>query len=65
MIMSRKSVQMRFAPLQRVVAEVITDPAEQARLDEIHKREKRKQHRRPSANGGAKRARSAVKKKMT
>lgn len=42
--MSRKvSVRLRIAPLQRVVAVSITDPAEQAALDRAHKREKRKQ----------------------
>ena len=42
--MSKKaSVALRIAPLQRVVAELITDPAEQAALDKVRKREKRKQ----------------------
>jgi hypothetical protein len=42
--MSKKaSVLPRIAPLRRVIAEPITDPAEQAALDKLHKREKRKQ----------------------
>ncbi len=42
--MSKKvSMPPRIAPLQRVVAEVITDPAEQAALDKFRKLEKQKQ----------------------
>jgi hypothetical protein len=42
--MSRKaSAPPRIAPLQRIIAEPITDPAEQAALDKLRKREKRKQ----------------------
>jgi hypothetical protein len=42
--MPRKApVPPRIAPLQRVIAEPITDPAEQAALDKLRKREKRKQ----------------------
>ncbi len=42
--MSKKvSPPLRIAPLQRVIAEPITDPAEQAALDKFRKREKRKQ----------------------
>jgi hypothetical protein len=42
--MSKKAtLRLRIAPLQRVVAEAITDPAEQAALDKLRKREKRKQ----------------------
>jgi hypothetical protein len=33
----------RIAPLQCVIAEPIADPAEQAALDKLRKREKRKQ----------------------
>ena len=41
--MSRKaSKPMRIAPLQYVIAEPITDPAELAALDRAHKRQKRK-----------------------
>lgn len=36
-------VPPRIAPLQRVIAEPITDPAEQAALDAARKRRKRKQ----------------------
>ncbi len=36
---------LKIAPLQYVVAETITDPAEQAALYKAHKREKRKQAR--------------------
>jgi hypothetical protein len=38
----RASGQPRIAPLQRVVAEPITDPAEQDALDRARKRLKRK-----------------------
>jgi hypothetical protein len=42
--MSKKaSLTPRIAPLQRVTAEPITDPAEQAALDKLRKRQKRKQ----------------------
>jgi hypothetical protein len=42
--MSKKAFRPpRIAPLQRVIAEPITDPAEQAALDKSHQREKRKQ----------------------
>lgn len=45
--MSKKAViQWKIAPLQYVIGEPITDPAEQAALDKIHKREKRKQRAR-------------------
>jgi hypothetical protein len=44
MTMPKKlSAPPRIAPLQRVIAKPITDPAEQAALDKIRKREKRKQ----------------------
>jgi hypothetical protein len=39
----------RIAPLQRIVAEPITDPAEQARLDEVRKRIKREQREQEAA----------------
>jgi len=41
--MSRKTpLPLRVAPLQCVIAEPITDPAELAAIDKIRKREKRK-----------------------
>ena len=41
--MSKKAFRPpRLAPLQRVVAEAITDPAELAAMDEVRKRQKRK-----------------------
>jgi hypothetical protein len=41
--MPRKvSPPLRVTPLQRVVAEPVTEPAEQAALDKLRKREKRK-----------------------
>jgi hypothetical protein len=57
----------RIAPLQRVVAESITDPAEQAALDEARKRIKRKQREQEAAENrkGAKRASKAAAKKRT
>jgi hypothetical protein len=49
--MSKKvSRSPSIAPLQRVVAKPITDPAEQAALDEIRKREKRKRVQEATAN---------------
>ena len=40
--MSKKiSVPVRIAPLQRVIAEPITDPVEQAAIDKLRKRKKR------------------------
>jgi hypothetical protein len=36
--MAKKSAPPHFAPLQRVVAEPITDPAEQAAIDELRRR---------------------------
>ena len=49
--MSKKVSQLpRIAPLQRVVSEPITDPAEQAALDEIRKRQKRKRGQEATAN---------------
>jgi hypothetical protein len=42
--MSKKTpVPLRIAPLQGVIAKPITDPAEQAALDKLRKRPKRKQ----------------------
>jgi hypothetical protein len=42
--MSKKSSpSLRIAPLQRFIARPITDAAEQAALDKLRKREKRKQ----------------------
>jgi hypothetical protein len=42
--MSKKaSMPLRIAPLQHVIAQAITDPAEQAALDKLRKREKRRQ----------------------
>ncbi len=48
----KASVPLRIAPLQCVIAEPITDPAEQAALDKLRKREKRKK-------GGRKQSRTA------
>ena len=42
--MSKKTeLPLRIAPLQRVIAQPITDPAEQAALDKFRKRLKQKQ----------------------
>jgi hypothetical protein len=42
--MSKKaSLALRIAPLQGVIADPITDPVEQAALDKLRKRPKRKQ----------------------
>lgn len=40
--MSKKALLPRIAPLQRVIAEPITDPAEQAAFDKLRKRGRRK-----------------------
>jgi hypothetical protein len=53
--MSKKAfVPPRIAPLQRVIAEPITDPAEQAALDKMRKRIKQNQ-------GGQKKSHHGVK----
>jgi hypothetical protein len=39
----KATVPLTVAPLQYVIAEPITDPAEQAALDTMRKRQKRKQ----------------------
>jgi hypothetical protein len=64
--MSKKAFKPpRIAPLQRVRAESITDPAEQAALDKLHKRIKRKQREQEAAMNrtGAKRASNSTAKK--
>jgi hypothetical protein len=55
--MSKKaSPPLRIAPLQRVIAQPITDLAEQAVLDKFRKRKKRKQGgQRAASNSAAKR----------
>jgi hypothetical protein len=57
----------RIAPLQRIVAEPITDPAEQERLAKLYKQIKRKQREQEAkANRkGAKRASKSAAKKRT
>jgi hypothetical protein len=65
--MSKKAFKPpRIAPLQRVVAEPITDPAEQAALDKVRKRIKRQQREREATtnrNNAKAASRSAAKKK--
>jgi hypothetical protein len=57
--MSKKaSPPLRIAPLQRVIAVPITDPAEQAAIDKMRKRAKRKQ-RGPKAKTNRNGARAA------
>jgi hypothetical protein len=41
----KPSPVVRIAPLQHIIAEPITDPAEQAAIDKMREREKRKQAR--------------------
>lgn len=41
-----RSTTLKVAPMQHVVAVEITDPAEQAALDKVRIREKRKQQKR-------------------
>jgi len=43
---------LRIAPLQRVVAEPITDPAEQAALDALHQRQSKRMAAYPTADNG-------------
>jgi hypothetical protein len=65
--MSKKAfVPPRIAPLQRVIAEPITDPAEQAALDKLRKREKRKrqdQEAKMNRNGARVASSSAAKRR--
>ena len=63
----RASPVFRIAPLQRVIGESITDPAELAAIDRMRKRLKRKQ-RGPAATRNGQRARpvsSSPSKKRT
>lgn len=49
--MSKKNLLApKIAPLQRVIAETITDPAERAALDKAHHREKRRQREQEATN---------------
>jgi hypothetical protein len=52
-------VPWKIAPLQRIVAEPVTDPAEIAAMEELRKREKQKQRERKKA--ARKQARAASK----
>jgi hypothetical protein len=65
--MAKKAfVPPRIAPLQRVVAVPITDPAEQAALDKFRKRAKRKhvgQKAKMNRNGARAASSSAAKKR--
>lgn len=64
--MSKKAFRPpRLAPLQRVIAEPITDPAEQAAVDKLRKRLKRKQNGRKATMNrkGAKAASNSAAKK--
>ncbi len=58
-------VPLKIAPLQRVVAVPITDPAERAALDKIRTRQKRKQGRKKvkNCNGARANSRSAARKR--
>lgn len=47
----KSSRPLRIAPLQRVVAEVVTDPAEIAAMEKLHKRLKRMQRKEAAMNG--------------
>lgn len=65
--MSKKAFRPpKLAPLLRVTAEEITDPAEQAALDAMRQRLKRKQGGRdaiPKRKGGKAACRSAAKRR--
>ncbi len=57
--MSRKPfVPPKIAPLQRIVAEPITDPAEIAVIDQMRKRLKRKRRDQEARNGASSRTSS-------
>jgi hypothetical protein len=64
--MSKKaSPPLRIAPLLRVVAQPITDPAEQVAIDKFRNREKRKhggQKARTNGNGAKATSHSTVKR---
>ena len=52
--MTKKAFRLpRIAPLQRITAESITDPAQQAALDKLRRRLKRKATARTKRSGGA------------
>jgi hypothetical protein len=64
--MSKKAFRPpRLAPLQRVVAEPVTDPAELAAMDKVRKQQKRKQRGRQATRKrtGAKAASNSAAKK--
>ncbi len=56
--MSKKKLMPRIAPLQRVIAETITDPAEREALDNAHKREKRQREEDSKASQAGARSRT-------
>jgi len=61
--MSKKiPLPFKVAPLQRVIAEPITDPAEQAALDKSRQRRKQKVRKKSNQQGTKMRARSAAEK---
>jgi hypothetical protein len=50
--MSRRAPEpFTIAPLQRVIAEPITDPAEQAALDKLRKKRKQGARKKPGRRG--------------
>lgn len=51
--MRKKTLRpLRIAPLQRVVAEVVTDPAEIAAMEKLRKRLKREQRKQEAMTNG-------------
>ena len=61
--MSKKiPLPFKVAALQRVIAEPITDPAEQAALDKAREQRKQKVRKKPNQRGTKMPARSAAKK---
>jgi len=48
----RPSPPLSIAPLQRIIAEPITDPAELAAIDRMRQRLKRKNRARPAVKNG-------------
>ena len=61
--MTKKAFRpLHIAPLQRVVAEVVTDPAEIAAVEKLYKRLKREQKKQETTRNG-KRVKSSPKKR--
>jgi hypothetical protein len=58
----RGSLALRLAPLQRVVAQPIVDPAEQARLDKLRAKRRQSERKKSGRAGGRTGSSSTFKK---